>query len=120
AVCALVTLALTGVGASAEAYGSHGRRQGGHHGSEAAHQHTRLEQDGSSRVLHALGRLDRRLVHATRDHRLTPLTDADRAALQINADTDEAAVEAAATAYSAHPSPGNLAAAEDVLRGYHA
>ena len=70
----------------------------------------------SFRVLHALDRLDRRLVHATRDIRLTPLTDADRTALQFNADTDEAAVEAAVTAHSADPSVGNPAAARDVLR----
>jgi hypothetical protein len=71
-------------------------------------------------LLHALGRLDRRLDHATRDRRLAPLSDADRAALQTNVTVDEAAVEAAATAYSVDPTVASLAAAKDVLRSYHA
>jgi hypothetical protein len=110
---ALVTLALTGVAATAEAYPSH---VGGH----AKSRHQRVEHDGSSRVLRALGRLDRQLVRATRDHRLAALTDADRAALQDNAAADEATVEAVATAYSSDPSPTSLAAAKEVLHGFRA
>jgi hypothetical protein len=78
----------------------------------------RLEQDGSSRVLRALGRLDRRLVHATSDSRLAPLTDADRDALLSSVEADEAAVGAVATSYSTTPSDPHLAAAKDVLRDY--
>ena len=109
---ALVTAALVGVGADAQAYTGHSP--------STSHHHKRLEQDGSSRVLRALGRLDRRLVHATSAHRLAPLTDADRDALQNSAEADEAAVGAVATAYSANPSDAHRAAAEDVLRGYRA
>lgn len=114
-VCAVATLALVGAGvgvgtdAQAQAAPRHGTAQ----------HHTRIEHDGSTRVLRALGHLERRLDHATRSKRLAPLTDADRAALQTNAAVDEAAVEAAATAYSAHPSGSTLAAAKDVLKGYH-
>jgi hypothetical protein len=100
---ALVALARTGVGADGP--GPHQSRAG------TSYHHKRLEQDGSSRVLRALGRLDRRLVHATSDHRLTPLTDADRDALQENAEADEAAVGAVATSYSGNPSNVCLVAA---------
>lgn len=117
--CAAVTLALTCVGTSAQAFVSHGHRHTLHQGHLTATHHMRLEQDGSIRVLRALGRLDRRLVHATSDSRLAPLTDADRDALLNNAEADEAAVEAVATSYSATPSDTHLADAKDVLRGYH-
>ena len=107
----LATLALTGVGAGAQAHTAprHGM----------PHHHSRLEQDGSTHVLRALGRLDRRLDHATRAYRLAPLTDADRAALRTNVASDEAAVEAVATAYSVNPTSGHLAAAKDVLTSFH-
>jgi hypothetical protein len=118
--CAVVTLVLTGVGSSAQALVSHGHRHTLHLGHVTTSHHMRLEQDGSYRVLRALGRLDRRLVHATSDDRLAPLTDADRDALLNNAEADEAAVEAVATSYSANPSDTHLADAKDVLRGYHA
>jgi hypothetical protein len=71
-------------------------------------------------VLRALGRLDRRLVHATSAHRLAPLTDADRDALQSNAGLDEAAVGAVAAAYSSTPTADTLAAAKTVLHSYRA
>jgi hypothetical protein len=119
-VCALATLALTSLGATAEAYTSHGHRHGGHAGHSSAHHHSRLEQDGSSRVLRALGRLDRRLVHATSANRLAPLTDADRDALLTNAEADEAAVGAVATSYSQSPSDADLAAAREMLKTYRA
>ncbi|HEY3529261.1 MAG TPA: hypothetical protein VGK78_08930 [Nocardioides sp.] len=93
-VCALVSLALVGVGADVQAYPSRRPR--------ALRHPERLEQDSSSRLLRALGRLDRRLVHATSDHRLAPLTDADRDALQNIAEADGAAVGAVAMA---HPGP---------------
>ena len=118
-VCAAVTLVLTGVGTSAQAFTSHGHRHGLHGGHVTARHHMRLEQDGSSRVLRALGRLDRRLVHATSDSRLAPLTDADRDALLKNAEADEAAVGAVATSYSLNPSDSHLGDAKDVLREYH-
>jgi hypothetical protein len=117
-VCAAVTLVLTGLGTSAQAFTSHRHRGGAHAGHVGATHHRRLEQDGSSRVLRALGRLDRRLVHATSDSRLAPLTDADRDALLNSVEADEAAVGAVATSYSANPSDGHLVAAQDVLRGY--
>jgi hypothetical protein len=109
AVCVLATLTLVGVGTGAQA-------QGGHR----LHHHARIEHDGSPRVLRALGRLDRKLEHATRARRLAPLPDSDRTALQTNVATDEATVEAAATAYSLDPADDTLAAAEAVLKGYHA
>jgi hypothetical protein len=111
AVCAVAALALVGVGTDAQGLGGHRHTR---------HHQTRIEHDGSPRVLLALGRLDRRLEHATRDRRLAPLTDADRAALRTNVTRDEAAVEAAATAYSVDPSVETLAAAKDVLSSYHA
>jgi hypothetical protein len=117
-VCVAVTLALTGLGTSAQAFHSHGHRHGLRAGHVAGTHHMRLEQDGSSRVLRALGRLDRRLVHATSDTRLAPLTDADRDALLNSVEADEAAVGAVATSYSAYPSEAHLAAAKDTLRGY--
>jgi hypothetical protein len=111
AVCAVAALALVGTGTDAQALGGHRHKP---------HHHTRIEHDGSPRVLRALGRLDRRLDHATRDRRLAALSDEDRAALRTNVAGDEATVEAAATAYSVDPSGDSLAAAKDVLRGYHA
>jgi hypothetical protein len=111
AVCVVAAVAFVGVGTDAQALGGH---------RHARHHHTRIEHDGSPRVLHALGRLDRRLERATRDRRLAPLSDADRAALQTNVTVDEAAVEAAATAYSVDPTAASLAAAKDLLRSYHA
>jgi hypothetical protein len=111
AVGALATLALTGVGTGAQA--DTAPRYG------MPHHHARVEQDGSTHVLRALGRLDRRLDHATRASRLDPLTDADRAALRTNVASDEAAVEAVATAYSLDPTSGHLAAATGVLRTFH-
>ena len=118
-VCAAVTLVLTGVGTSAEAFTSHGHRHGLLTGHVSGNHHMRLEQEGSSRVLRALGRLDRRLVHATSDSRLAPLTDADRDALLSNVEADEAAVGAVATSYAASPTDAHLADARDVLRQYH-
>jgi hypothetical protein len=119
--CALLTLALSGVGAvQAYADGLQGQSAvRGQHGHGKPH-HGRLEQDGSSVVLRALGRLDRRLVHATSAHRLAPLTEADRNALLTNAEADEAAVGAVAMAYSSSPGPDTLQAAHGVLRTYRA
>lgn len=113
-VCAVATLAFVGVGVGVgtDAQAHAGPRHG------PAQHHTHIEHDGSTRVLRSLGHLERRLDHATRSKRLAPLTDADRASLQTNAALDESAVEAAATAYAAHPSDSTLAAAKDVLKGY--
>lgn len=115
-VCALATLALLGVGNAAQAFTSHGHGSG----HTKPHHHRRLEQDGSSHLLRALGRLDRRLVHATSVHRLAPLTVADRDALQSSAELDEAAVGAVATAYSSNPAADTEAAVLAVLHGYRA
>ena len=112
AVCAVATLALTGLADAAQAAPVH--RLG------MPHHHARVEHDGSTHVLRALGRLDRRLDHVTRSARLAPLTDADRAALLTNVAADEHAVEAVATAYSVNPSNDRLAAAKGVLRTFHA
>jgi len=109
-VSALLTLALSSIGTAGYAAAGNGQRE--HLGSSASHHHGRLEQDGSTRVLRALGRLDRKLVHATRASRLAPLTDADRDALQINAEADVAAVGAVADSYSATPDADSLAALE--------
>ncbi|HET7432208.1 MAG TPA: hypothetical protein VFJ89_11940 [Nocardioides sp.] len=106
AVATLAALALTSVGAAADAHPGHG-----HHGSRA-------ERDPSVRVLKALGHLDRHLAHATRDGRLSRLTADDSAALQANAAADQAAVTAAADAYSTDPGAASLAAAKVVLRTY--
>lgn len=108
ALCVVAAIALGGVGTDAQALGGH------------RHHHTRIEHDGSPRVLRSLGRLDRRLDHATRDRRLSLLSDGDRAGLRTNVAGDEAAVEAAATAYSVNPSGDSRAAAQEVLRSYHA
>ncbi len=110
AVCAVAALTLVGVGTDAQALGGH----------RHPHHHTRIEHDGSPHVLRALGRLSRRLDHATRDRRLVSLSDDDRAALKTNVAADEAAVEAVATAYSVEPSGESRAAAKVVLRHYHA
>jgi hypothetical protein len=112
AVCAVATLALTGLADAAQAAPVH--RLG------MPHHHSRLEHDGSAHVLRALGRLDRRLDHATRTTRLAPLTDTDRAALLTNVAADETAVETVATAYSVDPTSGHLAAAKGVLRTFRA
>jgi hypothetical protein len=112
AVGALATLALAGVGSGAEA--SSVSRLG------MPHHQVRLEHDGSTHVLRALGRIDRRLDHATRAHRLAPLTDSDRAALRANVAADEATVEAVATAYSVDPTNAHLAAAKGVLTSFRA
>jgi len=117
-VSALLTLALSVIGTAGYAAAGNGQRE--HLGSSASHHHGRLEQDGSTRVLRALGRLDRKLVHATRASRLAPLTDADRDALQINAEADVAAVGAVADSYSATPDADSLAAARQVLRTFRA
>ena len=121
-VCALTTLALMGIGASTGAFAAdaHHRGHRAHHGTRHGHthHHSRLEQDGSSRVLRALGRLDRRLVLATSAHRLAPLTEADRDALLNNAEADEAAVGAVATSYSTSPTTADLSAAKTTLKGF--
>jgi hypothetical protein len=109
AVCAVAALALAGVGTDAQARGTHDH---GRH-------HAQVERDGNTHVLRALGRLDRRLVQATRTPRLAPLTDADRAALRTNAATDEATVEAAATAYAYRPSARTFTDARTVLATFH-
>lgn len=111
AVCAVATFALTGVGTAAQAQTGHRHAHGRHH--------TRVEHDGNAHVLRALGRLDRRLVHATRAQRLSALTDADRAALRSNAAADEAAVEAAATAYAFRPTRQTFTDARTVLETFH-
>jgi hypothetical protein len=107
AVCVAATLVLTGVGTDAQAHHAHGR------------QHTRIEHDGNSRVLLALGRLDRRLDRATRPHRLASLTDADRAAQRTNVAADDSAVEEAATAYAYRPSRRSFGDARTVLKTFH-
>jgi hypothetical protein len=109
--CALVALLLcVTVGAAADAAANH-HPVGRHH-------HPRLAQDGSSHVLLALGRLDRRLGLSIR-HRLAPLPQADAATIRSNAASDRARVEAAATAYSSAPSHTHLDAARTLLHRYH-
>jgi hypothetical protein len=113
-----MTSALTSVGAGAyaQAGDQHGvRHQQGHHGH---HQGPRLEHDGSPRVLLRLGRLDRRLGGAIR-HRLTPLTDADRAALRSNAVADRSTVETVAARFSSAPTRRHLVTARALLHTYH-
>jgi hypothetical protein len=108
-ICAVAALAVTSVGTDAYAGsvsldGSHGH-------------HRPVEHDGSARVLVALGRLDRQLARSIRN-RLSPLTDADRAAIQANAASDKATVEAVAAAYSSTPTAGHLHRARGLLETY--
>jgi hypothetical protein len=108
----VVVMTVAAIGASAQADSVLPRRGGTHH------HHRPLEHDGSARVLHALGRLDRQLARSIR-HRLSPLTDADRATIRANAALDQAAVEAVAAAYSTTPSGRHLEVARGLLRSYH-
>ncbi|HEX3930296.1 MAG TPA: hypothetical protein VHW64_06300 [Nocardioides sp.] len=110
AVCAIAAVLMASVGTTANALPA---RHGGTH-----HHHRHLEHDGSTRVLLALGRLDRQLARSIR-HRLSPLTDADRAIVRANAASDQATVEAVATAYSSTPSDHHLDLARGLLRSYH-
>ena len=105
AVCAVVTLALTSVGSAAQANHRH---------------HHRVAHDGNTRVLRALGHLDRQIARATNDRRLSVLTDTDRAALETNAAADLSAVEAVATQYSVNPTHHPLRDAKRALRAYRA
>lgn len=111
AVAAVAAVAVTSVGT--DAYAAAGHPQGGHH-----HHAPRVEHDGSPHVLLALGRLDRRLGGAIR-HGLTPLTEADRAALRSNAVEDRSTVESAASRFSSAPSRHHLIVARALLRTYH-
>jgi hypothetical protein len=109
ALCAIAAVLMTSLGTNADALPARHDR---------AHHHRRhIEHDGSSHVLLALGRLDRQLARSIR-HRLSPLTDADRAIVRANAASDQATVEAVATAYSSTPSDHHLDLARGLLRDY--
>lgn len=105
---AVMTTALTATGAGAYAAAEHGHR---------AH-HAAVEQDGSPRVLMALGRLDHRLDGALR-HRLAPLSATDATILRSNWVADRSAVQHAANRYSVAPTRRHLAAARTLLRSFH-
>lgn len=110
AVCAIAAVVMTLTGVDANALPAH-------HGRARQQHHRHLEHDGNGHVLLALGRLDRQLARSIR-HRLSPLTDADRAIVRANALSDQATVEAVATAYSATPSDHHLDLARGLLRHY--
>jgi hypothetical protein len=126
AVCAAVALAATSVWTDASAHPgrpggtsalSAAHHQSGHH--PRGHHQAEVEDDGSGRVLLALGRLDRRLAGALR-HRLASLSDRDRAALRRNRASDQSAVETVATAYSQSPTGRHLHTARGLLHSFHA
>jgi hypothetical protein len=114
AVCLVASLSMTGTltGVAVNAWAAPIDRHGQHQ------HHRHLQHDGSPHVLLALGRLDRQLTRSIR-HRLSPLTDADRAIIRAHAATDQATVEAVAAAYSRQPSDHHLDTARGLLHSYH-
>jgi hypothetical protein len=111
AAAAVATLALALAPAvAAQAHPGHG------HGHVSTHTHPSHGPD--ARALRALSHLDRRLTGAGKDARMARLSDTDTTALRANVATDEATIDAAATALAADASDANLAAARDIIHSF--
>jgi hypothetical protein len=113
AAAAVATLALALAPAvAAQAHPGHG------HGHGHVSTHTHPSHGPDARALRALSHLDRRLTGAVKDARMARLSDTDTTALRANVATDEATIDAAATALAADASDANLAAARDIIHSF--
>lgn len=116
AVLSVQALTATVAATAAYAHPGHGQQQTAGH---TPGTHGNAGNPGSSAMeLRALARLDSRLGRATKDSRVGRLSDADAAALLVNAAADTSTVETVAADLTADPSDTNLAAAEAVLGSY--